>query len=98
MRYEDMVSSVEVRKELFAFCGIDYEVEGSVLHDHAVQKWKADRSFGFQPSAELIDLGEQLGYDRDTMINGDSLMWPVQRRVLRGARSLRARLADWRHA
>lgn len=97
VRYEDVVADPNKLQNLFAFCGLaERPALCSQLHRDAVQKWKVDARFGFQPSRALVDLAGEFGYEPSALTNRRRPLWPAYRTAKRAVRSGRQALARLR--
>ncbi len=97
VRYEEVIASEEVLASLFTHCGLEPPLaSGDRLHGEAVQRWRGDTLFGFQPSVEVVELAQAFGYDPDALCPQRTPLWPLSRTVRRAARVSRQTLAQLR--
>lgn len=78
VRYEDLVVG---KIELAALMGLPAGKAGAGeqgFHARSIQKWRADRSFGYRPSARLIELAGAYGYAPEEVENPNAFDWRVR--------------------
>jgi hypothetical protein len=95
VRYEDLAVQGDGAKQLIEF--LDRPVTSEALnyiHSKSLQRWKADRWFGFQLDRRVAELATSFGYARADLQNRSSLFWEPYRILSHlGRRSL---LRRWR--
>lgn len=72
VRYEDLLSGDGPLQPIFERLGAEPDPETEDLtafHSASVQKWRADRAFGFSLSAETTALAERFGYSAESLAN-----------------------------
>jgi hypothetical protein len=92
VRYEGVVRSDVALRPLESFLGSRFSTAGAgaQMHDRSLQKWRKDRSFGFQLDPETARLAATFGYGLDSLNNAPRRLWPVRSRL----RSVTYDLAD----
>lgn len=99
VRYEDMVTDVQSLLPVIRFINVASEnLSKTFLHSNSVQKWKADKKFGFQLDPKIVSLAAQFGYDQVDIANDGKSNWPIYRYLyanplVRAKREARAYLA-----
>jgi hypothetical protein len=81
--YEDMVVDPAVLAPVLEFAGASGVPDPGYLHDSSVGRWRADRRFGYVPSAETARVAARFGYTGDAIANRPLRLWPVYRDVVR---------------
>jgi len=80
LRYEDMVSDVTHFQAILQFCGVSVGPgDRDYMHQHAISKWKRDRTFGFTLAEETMRIAQSFGYAENELTNGRRLFWPITR-------------------
>lgn len=80
IRYEDMVQNLVDFDDLYQFTEIT-TYNKDFFHKGSLGKWKKDKSFGFQLSDKVIELGQQFGYQNIDMLNNNTWSWPIYRNI-----------------
>lgn len=86
LRYEDLLRSPDGLQPIFDFCERPLPtLPPGYLRYSTVQKWRQDKRFGFSPSEDILQLAEQFGYPRESMVNptAPSVWWPFHRETAR---------------
>ncbi|MGH1365585.1 MAG: sulfotransferase family protein [Calditrichia bacterium] len=82
IRYEDITAGPESMKQICKFIGVEWSPEiGSDLHRKSVQKWRSDKTFGFQPDDDVLAMARSLGYREAEMKTTHSFIWPIIRNL-----------------
>jgi hypothetical protein len=76
LRYEDMVTDLEVLEPVFDFTGNGgHNPDQSYLHSKSLSKWRFDNSFQFVLAKEVIELAVKYGYrEEDVIKNVDNFV------------------------
>ncbi|MFX1590527.1 MAG: sulfotransferase [Promethearchaeota archaeon] len=81
VKYENVIRDKEIFRNLCHFIGVDYiSGIGDNLHEESIQKWRADKFFGFQLSPEVMNIALSYGYSDSEMITKQNKYWPIIRR------------------
>jgi hypothetical protein len=93
IRYEDMVSDIDVLRPVLKFMGVDNPKDSlysNYLHNKSIAKWKADKFYGFNLDNEVSRLAQDYGYTNDDLANHNTILWPFYRSLSRAGYKLLA--------
>ena len=91
IRYEDLVRDDALLDPVREFAGAMGAQHGGTgndrgFHARSIEKWRADRWFGYQLDPRTIEVAEAFGYAPADLVNERNWAWPVYKRVAGGGR------------
>lgn len=80
--YEKLISDRSIIRDICEFIGIEADEKiGNGFHSNSIQKWRAERFYGFQLSNDVKSLANLFGYKDYDLNNKASKWWPVHRPI-----------------